>query len=177
MPTQPYSQPHSPNYGFTLLEVLIAIVVLSFGLLGLAGIQAVGIKNTYDANARTLAIQQAYDMADRIRANAIGATAGAYDTITTTIPADPGCITSGCSATQLRDYDQRFWNTNNQNMLPSGMGTVAVAVDAGGAATVIPNKQYLITVMWDEARTGATGTGCGTNLTTDLSCFQLTFRP
>ncbi|MBI5753100.1 MAG: type IV pilus modification protein PilV [Hydrogenophilales bacterium] len=167
-------QPHSSSRGFTLLEVLIAIVVLSFGLLGLAGIQAVGIKNTYDANARTLAIQQAYDMADRIRANTIGASAGAYDNITTTIPGDPGCITStsGCSATQLRDYDQRYWNTNNQNMLRLGRGTVAVV---GG--TAIPNKQYLITVMWDEARTGATGTGCSTNLTTDLSCFQLTFRP
>ena len=169
-------QPHSPHHGFTLLEVLIAIVVLSFGLLGLAGIQAVGIKNTTDANLRTLAIQQAYDMADRIRANTVGATAGAYDslpaTLPATIPADPGCIASGCSATQLRDYDQRLWNTNNQNMLPSGTGAVAVV---GGTAR--PNKQYLITVMWDETRTGATGTGCTTTLTTDLSCFQLAFRP
>ena len=165
-------QAHSSQRGFTLLEVLIAIVVLSFGLLGLAGIQAVGIKNTTDANLRTLAIQQAYDMADRIRANTVGTTAGAYDNITATIPSDPGCITSGCSATQLRDYDQRLWNTNNAGMLPSGKGTVNAV-----ALTAIPNKQYLITVMWDEARTGATGTGCSTNLTTDLSCFQLAFRP
>lgn len=166
-------QPHSPNHGFTLLEVLIAIVVLSFGLLGLAGIQAVGIKNTSDANARTLAIQQAYDMADRIRANAVGAAAGAYDSIAATIPADPGCISSGCSATQLRDYDQRFWNTNNQNMLSSGKGTVAVANDASGVPTAIPNKQYLITVMWNENRIATPGTTCGT----DITCFQLTFRP
>lgn len=165
-------QPHSSNHGFTLLEVLIAIVVLSFGLLGLAGIQAIGIKNTSDANLRTLAIQQAYDMADRIRANTVGAAAGVYDSITTSIPGDPGCISTGCSATQLRDYDQRLWNTNNQNMLRGGKGTVAVV-----AGTAIPNKQYRITVMWDETRTGATGTGCSTNLSTDLSCFQLTFRP
>lgn len=164
-------QPHSSNHGFTLLEVLIAIVVLSFGLLGLAGIQAVGIKNTYDANARTLAIQQAYDIADRIRANAVGATAGAYDSITNTIPADPSCITSGCSATQLRDYDQRYWNTNNQNMLPAGGGTVAVV-----AGTAIPNKQYLITVMWND-RSDPTITTPGTTCGTDITCFQLTFRP
>lgn len=165
-------QTHSSNHGFTLLEVLIAIVVLSFGLLGLAGIQAVGIKNTTDANLRTLAIQQAYDMADRIRANTVGATAGAYDslpaTLPATIPADPGCIASGCSATQLRDYDQRLWNTNNQNMLPSGTGAVAVV---GG--TAIPNKQYLITVMWNENRVPTPGLTCGTNTT----CFQLAFRP
>lgn len=167
-----YKQPHLTNQGFTLLEVLIAIVVLSFGLLGMAGIQVIGIKNTHDANLRTLAVQQAYDMADRIRANAAGVTAGAYDNIAATIPSDPGCITTGCTTTQLRDYDQRFWNTNNQNMLPSGKGTVATV-----AGTATPNKLYRITVMWDESRTGATGVGCGTNLSTDLSCFQLTVRP
>lgn len=169
MSRQPYS---SQSRGFTLLEVLIAIIVLSFGLLGMAGIQVVGIKNTYDANARTLAVQQAYDMADRIRANAVGAAAGAYDnlpaTLPATIPADPACITSGCTANQLRDYDQRIWNTNNQNMLPSGTGAVAVV---GGSAA--PNKQYMITVMWNESRVATAGTTCGTNTT----CFQLIVRP
>ena len=165
-------QPHSSHHGFTLLEVLIAIVVLSFGLLGLAGIQAVGIKNTTDANLRTLAIQQAYDMADRIRANTVGATAGAYDSIPITVGTNPTCISTSCSATDMRDHDRFIWNTNNQGMLPSGRGTVNAV-----ALTAIPNKQYLITVMWDETRTGAVGTGCSTTLTTDLSCFQLAFRP
>ena len=166
-----FRQPHTSNHGFTLLEVLIAIVVLSFGLLGLAGLQAVGIKNTTDANVRTLAIQQAYDIADRIRANTVGATAGAYDSITNTVPADPGCIASGCTATQLRDYDQRFWNTNNRNMLPSGGGTVAVV-----GTMAIPNKQYLITVMWND-RSDPAITTPGTTCGTDITCFQLTFRP
>ena len=120
---------------------------------------------------RTLAVQQAYDMADRIRANTVEATAGACDGITNIIPADPSCITSGCSATQLRDYDQRFWNTNNRNMLPSGGGTVAVV-----PLTVIPNKQYLITVMWND-RSDRTITTPGTTCGTDITCFQLTFRP
>lgn len=172
MPSPSCSQFHSSSRGFTLLEVLIAIVVLSFGLLGLAGIQATGIKNTHDANLRTLAVQQAYDMADRVRANAVGAAAGAYDnlpaTLPATIPADPGCISSGCSTTQMRDYDQRYWNTNNQNMLPSGTGSI-VAV----AGTAAPNKQYTITVMWNDSRIATPGTTCGT----DTTCFTLTFRP
>ena len=54
--------PHSFAQGFTLVEILIAVVVLSFGLLGLAGLQAAGIKSTQSANLRTLAVQQAYDM-------------------------------------------------------------------------------------------------------------------
>jgi type IV pilus assembly protein PilV len=171
------SKPFSlPPPGFTLLEILIAIVVLSFGLMGLAGIQAVGIKNTHSANLRTLAIQQAYDMADRMRANADGVISGQYSalpaTLPATIPADPGCISTGCSSSQLRDYDQRLWNLNNSAMLPSGTGGVVLATGA-----TIPNKRYIITVMWDDNRTGATGLGCGGNPTVDLTCFQVIFRP
>lgn len=161
---------HSLAQGFTLLEVLIAVVVLSFGLMGLAGIQAVGVKNTHSANLRTLAVQQAYDMADRMRANAAGVNAagatGSYDAITATIPADPGCISSGCSPVLLAQYDQFVWNTNNNAMLPAGSGTVAVA-------GVVPNHTYIITVMWNDYRVAVPGTTCGT----DITCFKVTFRP
>lgn len=163
---------HSLAQGFTLLEVLIAIVVLSFGLMGLAGIQAVGVKNTHSANLRTLAVQQAYDMADRMRANAAGAAAGSYDAITATIPADPGCISSGCSPALLATYDQFVWNTNNLAMLPAGKGTVTAL-----AGTTAPNKAYVVTVMWDDYRKGVTGVGCGGDPTVDLTCFQVTSRP
>ena len=168
-------QPLSLQHGFTLLEVLIAIVVLSFGLLGLAGIQAVGIKNTHDADVRTRAVQQAYDMADRIRANTIGAAAGAYDSIPSSVGTNPTCMATTCSATQMRDHDRFIWNTNNQAMLPSGGGTVTVAT-VGGTPTVIPNKQYLITVMWND-RSDPTITTPGTTCGTDITCFQLAFRP
>ena len=167
---------HSLMQGFTLLEVLIAVVVLSFGLMGLAGIQAVGVRNTHSANLRTLAVQQAYDMADRMRANADGVKSGLYNSLTATvpatIPADPGCISTGCSNALLRDYDQRIWNLNNAAMLPSGTGGV-VAV----AGTMAPNSAYIITVMWDDYRTGVAGVGCGGNPAVDLTCFQVTFRP
>ena len=163
---------YSFTQGFTLLEVLIAVVVLSFGLLGLAGLQAAGVKNTHSASLRTLAVQQAYDMGDRMHANSEGILAGAYDAIGTSTPADPACITSGCTAAELATYDQFAWNTNNGTMLPSGRGTVTAI-----AATTAPNKAYVITVMWDDYRTGALGTGCSSDPNIDLTCFQITFRP
>lgn len=163
---------HSFAQGFTLLEVLIAIVVLSLGLLGLAGIQAAGVRNTHSANLRTLAVQQAYDMAERMRANDDGVKANAYDAIDISTPTDPACITSGCSAANLAVYDHFAWNTNNSNMLPSGRGTVSAI-----AGTVAPNKAYIITVMWDDYRTGVIGTGCSGDPSIDLTCFQVTFRP
>ncbi len=158
--------------GFTLLEVLVAVVIISFGLLGMAGMQAVGVKNTYNATLRTLAVQQAYDMADRMRSNKQGVTDGVYDalaaTMPATIPSDPGCIATGCSASDLQKYDLRVWNSNNKAMLPSGSGGVELV-----AGTTSPNKEYIITVMWNENRVASPGTNCGV----DITCVKVTFRP
>ena len=60
------------NTGFTLIEVLIAMLVLAVGLLGLAGLQATSLKNNQSAYNRSQATQLAYDMADRMRANVAG---------------------------------------------------------------------------------------------------------
>ena len=69
--------------GFTLLEIMVAIVVLSLGLLGLAGLQAASLRNNQTAYYRSIATQQAYDIADRLRANLAGV--GAPHVIVTTI--------------------------------------------------------------------------------------------
>ena len=126
--------------GFTLLEVLVAIVVLSLGLLGLAGLQAATLRNNQIAYYRAIAIQQTYDMADRIRANQAGATTGSYDALDGSIPADPDCVANTCSAAQMAVADHSQWNNNNARMLPGGSGTVASA--AGGG--------FDITVSWNE---------------------------
>ncbi len=57
------------NTGFTLIEVLIAMLVLAVGLLGLAGLQATSLRNNQSAYNRSQATQLAYDLADRMRAN------------------------------------------------------------------------------------------------------------
>ena len=126
--------------GFTLLEVLVAIVVLSLGLLGLAGLQAATLRNNQIAYYRAIAIQQTYDMADRIRANQKGAKEGDYDALDTTIPADPDCVANVCSAANMAVADHSQWNNNNARMLPAGTGAV---VSAGGGA-------FDITVSWNE---------------------------
>ena len=60
------------NAGFTLIEVLIAMLVLAVGLLGLAGLQATSLRNNQSAYNRSQATQLAYDIADRMRANSAG---------------------------------------------------------------------------------------------------------
>lgn len=139
--------------GFTLLEVLIAIVVLSIGLLGLAGLQAAGLRNNNSAYMRTIATQQVHDIADRMRANPSGVRAGDYDNITNVIPADPGCLVAGCSPSQMATYDAFNWNTMNSNLLPLGTGTVTRIPNPLGVDPA--TNRFTITIAWDDNRMGA----------------------
>lgn len=126
--------------GFTLLEILVAIVVLSLGMLGLAGLQAATLRNNQIAYYRAIAVQQTYDMADRIRANQAGIAAGAYDNLTAVTPADPDCVGNVCTPANMAVADHSQWNTNNARMLPGGVGTVVVA----------PGGAFDISVSWNE---------------------------
>ena len=137
------------NTGFTLIEVLIAMLILAFGLLGLAGLQTTGLRNNLSAYNRSQATQLAYDMADRMRANIADAgTLGA--SVYTTVAlgdavAQGSCITvaTACSAAQMAQQDLFEWNQNLTNILPGGQGTIAVAASL-----------FTITVNWDDDRDG-----------------------
>ncbi len=149
-----------------MLEVLVAIVVLAFGLLGLAGLQADGLRNNTSAYLRSQATLMAYDMMDRMRSNIQGVESGDYDNLLGTTPTDPACIstTTGCTVAQIAQHDAYEWSQQLSQILPSGQGRV-IGNGAGSAFT--------ITVMWDDRRTGATGTNCSGDPAVDLTCFTL----
>ncbi|MDG2237675.1 MAG: type IV pilus modification protein PilV [Arenicellales bacterium] len=128
--------------GFTLLEVLIALVIFSFGLLALAALMAKGLQYNTSALHRSYASAQAYDIADRMRANRLGITAGNYDSISG-VGSDPGCIATGCTPAQMAQYDGWAWNSANAALLPSGSGSVTTN-----------GTTYTITVTWDDDRDG-----------------------
>jgi type IV pilus assembly protein PilV len=109
--------------GFSLLEVLVAVLILSVGLLGIAGLQVTGLRYASAANMQYVASLQVLDMAERMRANMAGVSAGAYNSISGT-GSDPGCISSSCTASQMAATDAYQWNTANARVLPSGTGTV-----------------------------------------------------
>ena len=145
--------------GISLLEVLISVVVLAIGMLGIAALQANAIRYNQSAQLRAVAITQIGNMADRMLANSAGINSGAYDGITG-IPSNPSC--SVCSSGQVAQRDAFEWNTLNSQLLPNGQGTVT----RNGA-------RLLITMRWDNNRTGATGLGCGGDPDVDLSCLQM----
>ena len=154
--------------GFTLLEVLIALLVLSIGLLGLAALQTVGLRSSQMAAMRTLASQKAYDMSDRMRANPAGVDARLYvQAATNTVPTvSMDCAETVCTPAQMAAYDKAIW-LSEVIRLTGGRGRITL--DASGTLVT-----HTITVFWDEGRTGFTGTDCDPNVAADLKCIQLT---
>ena len=127
------------NAGFTLIEVLIAMVVLAIGLLGLAGLQVTSLKNNQSAYNRSQATQLAYDLADRMRANV----AGAATYTSGTAAAIANCKnTTGCSPAEMAVNDLFEWNS-----------AISAALPNGGTGTItISGVVYSITISWTENR-------------------------
>jgi type IV pilus assembly protein PilV len=127
--------------GFTLIEVLVALVVLSVGMLGIAALYLEGLRAGRTALYRTTAVNLAADMADRIRANRGGGLA--YDG--TGPGADEGCVNGAvdCTSAEMAADDWFGWNNQLQDLLPAGSeGEIDVV---GG-----PPAAFSITVRWPE---------------------------
>ncbi len=153
--------------GFTLIEVMIALVIFTVALLGLAGLQAASLRDNQLAYLNTVATQLAHDMGERIRANPTAAAAGAYlvDNVNGSVAAPSvDCYTGSCTAADIAATDAYEWLSAIEERLPSGKGRISAA---GGLLSV--------TVMWDQEGRGATGTDCGGG-EDDLACLQIQVR-
>jgi type IV pilus assembly protein PilV len=158
---------HKQN-GFSMLEVLVTILVVSFGLLGMAALVATGLRSNNTAHYRSIATQQTLDIADRMRANLAGVRAGNYNALTAVIPVSVDCVATNCTAAQMSIYDHARWNTANFVLLPGGAGTVAGNLAAG----------FLITLRWTEKEMGGVvDPACPVGTPVDTRCFLTRFSP
>lgn len=158
--------------GFTLLEVMIAMVVFSIGLLGLASLQAISMQNEHASYSRSQAILLAYEMADRITATPSGSVSYVIAANTTAVAGYTGtamCTANNCTTTDMVKYDLGLWKSSIASLLVSGKGSIARDVTLGVVT-------HTITVHWDEDRTGVTGLNCPVAGAGDLRCFQLAVR-
>jgi len=156
--------------GFTLIEVMIAVFILTVGLMAMGAVQMTSMRSGGNSFMRTQAAIAAGDMADRMRANITGINAGNYAAIGAPIPADPDCITNTCTAAQMAQEDAFQWLTSLAANRGLARATGTVACPGAGAICTI-------TVMWDGRHNGAAGTGCNPSVLTDLICYQVAFRP
>ncbi len=133
--------------GFSLLEVLIALLVLSIGLLGLAGLQMFSVKFVHQSYQRTQATLQLYDIIDRMRANGRGVIANNYVLalpLGSPPPAAPNCEAAACTIPEdVANYDMRQWYMNVTQR--AGL-TMSNATITPGASPSL----FTITVSWRE---------------------------
>lgn len=162
------NRPSSAGGGFTLIEVLITVLVLAVGLLAMAALQTRSLRDTAAAQMRSTATLLAYDIADRMRANANGLSGYARtDTgaIALTVPgklctvASAGAIAANvCTAAELATADLYQWLlalTDGRNGLPDARATIVC--DGGDCTSTTAVRT--VTILWNQSRTTADTTG------------------
>lgn len=128
-----HTHPGARQSGLSMIEVLVAIVVISLGLLGMAGLQAAGLRGSQSSAYRAQAVQFAADMAERMRGN-LGDSRNYGIAI-----GDPAPV-----GTTVIDRDRADWLARLAT-LPGGAGSIAVDTVA---------NTVTISVQWDDSRAG-----------------------
>jgi type IV pilus assembly protein PilV len=123
--------------GASLIEILASIAILAIGLLGIAALQMVSLKNTHSSGLHTQATISASDILDRMRLNRTGALAGDYDIAINTAAPVENTVTSD---------DLIGWKSSLTTRLPTGDGAIDCSTVTG---------LCVVTVQWDDRRATA----------------------
>ena len=162
----PHARSPRCQAGFSLIEVLVTLVILAFGLLGIAGLMVSGISNTASSEALSKASQLVGDMADRMRANPAAALSATSEYITAysdDAPANPATIAQA---------DKKAWLDALAAQLPQGDGKITSSVGAG-------QRKMEIEVRWAGCLgtlTDAESTSCKDNSAAAFRTVSLELR-
>ena len=169
-------------------------LIVSFALLGIAGMQLISVRTQQTAHLRDAAVNQVQMLAERIRTNSSvlgGAGITAYLAANdyanaSTIPADPSCSASGgtCTPAQAAQLDVREWRQNLARELPGGRGSI-FPVATAGATPITAAQARTITIMWVEKAEGSddslgaapTDSTCPTPLVAGVVCLSVVVTP
>lgn len=167
--------------GFTLMEVLVALVVISIGLIGIAAMQASAIASTHSSQTESLAAIEARSIADAMQANpgywasgpaasftvsapAAGSSIGTV-TDTTLASQSTNCYTTACSAEQLAGFDLQRWGYQLNNQVPGATAHFTCQIASPSICT--------ITVSWSQKATAALNSGTKSNATPTTMSYTL----
>lgn len=148
--------------GDTMIEVLVTVIIIAVGVLGTAALQITTLKNLSSSHSASVAAIVADDFSERMRANPIASLADQY--VHSAAPgAYPDCAANACTTAQLANYDMGTWWDDLAIVLPLASGQVT---RNAGTTT------FVLTVRWDEDRSGSTGTTCPPTSAADLECYR-----
>jgi len=162
-----YSGMRRQQLGFNLIEVMIALVIISVGLLGLAGLQVSSLKQNQSAYYRSQATLFAYDLADRMRANMDEVNAGSY--FVASGAEDSNCINytgsaTGCDADEMASHDIWEWQEAIAAELPLGEGLVCRSdltdddMGAPDCEAANSDNPVVVYVWWNDDKTASGAT-------------------
>lgn len=150
---RPLSCAGSGSRGVSLIECLIALVVLAIGLLGMASLMVQGLRDGHGALLRTQAVNLVTDMAERIRANP--AAGVAYDCSSyPSGPAPHNCaptdaaVGTNCTATDLAEDDLARWQLAASSLLPLVPSTCAANVEYAVPGASDEPARFRVSVAW-----------------------------
>jgi type IV pilus assembly protein PilV len=154
--------------GASLIEVLVAVVLLSLGVVGLAGLQFNGVKVNHGSYLRSQGVSLAYDLTDRMRANLSACqTAATCNYVTPLATAFDGTATQVCGSAipavagpvDMATVDVNQWKSCIETILPSGAGqasylgaTVAYTDQCGVVHPAAGRPVLVVEVNWDDGR-------------------------
>jgi type IV pilus assembly protein PilV len=134
--------------GISIVESLVALVVISVGMLGIAGLYLSSLQASRTAKLRSQAVELVGSLADRIRANRDAA--AAYNTAAYGgAPTTQACATARCAPATLAQDDLARWLLDLRAGLPGGTAVTGTVVVTDRVRPDVDN--YLITVNWREA--------------------------
>jgi len=156
--------------GFTMLETLITLAIITIWLLGSANVQTFALRLNKAAQFRTQAVLLASEMAERMEANKDYALTGGYAYSGGAATSTKDCTTATCVATELRAFDLAEWTTRLAATLPSGTATITPDTSVPLITT------YTIVVNWTDRRTEQTygSTGAGSAAAVETSSYTAT---
>lgn len=130
---------HTPIEGYTLIETVISLFLLTTALLGLSALYNLSLQSSHGAILHDFATLQAADMAERIRANPGAVIDGHYLGLSGE-PSGADCTAVHCTPEAMARFDFREWNRQNSALLPSGSGSI----------TRPAPDYYTITINWSD---------------------------
>ncbi len=146
------------NTGFTMVEFLVSVVVLSIGLIGLAGMQLTSLRDNSRAYMRSQASILASDLADRVRANPT------TNYTVVTAAQKSSCLTApGCSASEMAQHDLYEWNAKLPIELNNSAGLICTdstpndGANAGSADCDGLGNNFVIKIWWQDESTNVDG--------------------
>jgi type IV pilus assembly protein PilV len=139
--------------GFTMVEVLVALVVLSVGMLGIAGLYVITLRSGGSAIYRMQAVNLAADIAERIRANRSANVA--YAGAAANNPCFGVVAVADCTPANMAAADLFVWQAQVAQTLPGGTGALQVVPTAVSIPPLGLVYSYQITINWTEAGASA----------------------